>query len=234
VVPYVSDPVSESESAEGTPPPAGGRWYSEATTCWAGNRVSFATGTSDEHEALQLRAEGWALWHWDDVGDRQRTCRQVDEGVARTWLLQNEHDEVADLIAVPQKEVGTEVTCGRTRPMLARVYVRGADDGTRILVDRLWPRGISRDSGLVDLWWKQLAPSTPLRRWYGHEPGRREEFRQKYIAELCQPAAVELLEKLARLFKAGPLTLVTATRDLSGSGAAVLVGLVADRAHGPD
>ena len=71
-----------------------------------------------------------------------------------------------------------------------RVYEKpSADDGSRILVDRLWPRGIKREDAKIDLWLKEIAPSTELRKWFNHDPGKWEEFKQKYFEELKSNAA---------------------------------------------
>ena len=93
-------------------------------------------------------------------------------------------------------------------------------DGTRVLVDRIWPRGMSKDDARLDEWCKQVAPSTELRKWYGHDIGRWEEFRARYRSELAdrRPA----LERLRELARAGRLTLVFAARDPDHSSAAVL------------
>ena len=102
-------------------------------------------------------------------------------------------------------------------------------DGARVLVDLLWPRGISKERAALQEWCKQVAPSTELRRWYGHEPGRFEEFRQRYLAELEEPERAEALERLRSLAADGTLTLLTATRDVEISQAAVLADLVHSR-----
>ncbi len=110
-----------------------------------------------------------------------------------------------------------------TRVRLGRVYDdRSADDGARVLVDRLWPRGLKKDAGKVDEWVKAVAPSDSLRRWYGHEPARFAEFRRRYQAELREGEQAGALRHLRDLAAAGPLTLVTATRDIEHSQAAVL------------
>lgn len=94
-------------------------------------------------------------------------------------------------------------------------------DGTRILVDRLWPRGLSRDRAAVDLWLKDIAPSAELRRWYAHQPERWPEFRRRYFAELDrQPAAVAELR--AALGK-GSATLVYAAKDEKHNNAQALL-----------
>ncbi|HEX6938762.1 MAG TPA: DUF488 domain-containing protein [Longimicrobiales bacterium] len=94
------------------------------------------------------------------------------------------------------------------------------DDGRRILVERLWPRGIRRDQGVIDLWLKEIAPSPELRRWYAHDVSKWDEFRRRYEAELdARPELVAQLEEMAR---EGPITLVFATRDERHSSALVL------------
>jgi uncharacterized protein YeaO (DUF488 family) len=91
----------------------------------------------------------------------------------------------------------------------------------RVLVDRLWPRGIAKASRAWDEWLKDVAPSTALRRWYGHDPARFTEFRARYWAELDDNAAPALV-RLLKLAEAGPVALLTATRDPATSQAAVL------------
>lgn len=97
-----------------------------------------------------------------------------------------------------------------------------ASDGTRVLVDRLWPRGVSKERAALDLWLKDIAPSAELRTWYGHEPARWEEFRRRYQEELRASPAKEALEELRGMVKAGTVTLITAARDSEHSDAAVL------------
>jgi uncharacterized protein YeaO (DUF488 family) len=103
-----------------------------------------------------------------------------------------------------------------------RVYEPPArGDGERILVDRLWPRGLRKDDAHFE-WRKDLSPSTELRTWYGHRPERFDEFRRRYRRELRRKdAAVAVTELVARL-RHGPVTLLTATRDAEHSEAAVL------------
>lgn len=104
-----------------------------------------------------------------------------------------------------------------------RVYDPAAPaDGHRVLVDRLWPRGLSKDAAAVDEWLRAVAPSDELRRWYGHEPGKFAAFRERYEAELRAPERAEALGHLRELAGSGPLTLLTATRDVEHSQAAVL------------
>ena len=96
------------------------------------------------------------------------------------------------------------------------------DDGERLLVDRLWPRGLSKQSAHLDAWVKDVAPSTELRRWYGHEPERFAEFRRRYAAELREPERAKALARLNEAARHGTVTLLTATKDASHSEAAVL------------
>jgi uncharacterized protein YeaO (DUF488 family) len=111
------------------------------------------------------------------------------------------------------------VSVGRVK--LKRVYEPATpDDGTRILVDRLWPRGLSKAEARVDLWLKDAAPSTDLRRWFGHDPARWTEFRRRYQEELQQHSAE--LEKLRALASQGSVTLLYGARDEQHNDAVVL------------
>ena len=104
-----------------------------------------------------------------------------------------------------------------------RVYeAPEAADGKRVLVDRLWPRGLAKAAAHLDEWLKAVAPSNELRRWYGHDPAKWEEFRRRYGAELREPERAAALAHLRELAAAGPVTLLTATRDLEHSEAADL------------
>jgi uncharacterized protein YeaO (DUF488 family) len=93
-------------------------------------------------------------------------------------------------------------------------------DGARVLVDRLWPRGVSKKTLALDRWDKEIAPSDALRRWFGHDPARWEEFRRRYKAELKQHAT--LLEALRELAGRAPLTLVYGAQDEAHNDAVVL------------
>src|SRR5580693_4553069 len=113
------------------------------------------------------------------------------------------------------------MTAAQPRIQVRRVYDQSeAADGARVLVDRIWPRGISKDAAGLEEWAKDVAPSTELRRWYGHDPDRFEEFRRRYLAELDQPEPRAAVSRLRALAARGPVTLLTATRDLSLSQAA--------------
>ncbi len=109
-----------------------------------------------------------------------------------------------------------------------RVYDDPAPgDGTRVLVDRIWPRGMTREKASLDEWCKQIAPSTVLRKWYGHNPERFEEFVRRYREELTEPERAEALANLRGLAETGTLTLLTASKAADISEAAVLAGLLA-------
>ncbi|WP_406864279.1 DUF488 family protein [Streptomyces sp. HUAS MG47] len=96
------------------------------------------------------------------------------------------------------------------------------DDGTRVLVDRLWPRGLKKTDAEIDEWPKALTPSTELRRWYHGTEGEYEEFRRRYEQELAAPEAAAALDRLRELVAAGPVTLLTAAKDPSHSHTTVL------------
>ena len=111
---------------------------------------------------------------------------------------------------------------------LKRVYeTPAAADGKRVLVERLWPRGLAKAKAGVDLWLKEVAPSTELRQWFGHDPEKWDEFKRRYRAELKANPALSELETLARDHK---LTLVYAARDQQHNGAIVLKQLL-ERGH---
>lgn len=97
-------------------------------------------------------------------------------------------------------------------------------DGYRVLVDRLWPRGVAKDEARLDEWPRELAPSPELRRWFGHEPERFEEFRRRYRDELATQA--DKLRELRRRAREGTVTLVYGARDTEHNGAVVLAELL--------
>jgi uncharacterized protein YeaO (DUF488 family) len=104
---------------------------------------------------------------------------------------------------------------------LKRAYEpASAEDGYRVLVDRLWPRGVSREQAELDEWEKELAPSRKLREWFGHKPGRFAEFRRRYIAELRDNRSQ--LQELRRRARIGTLTLVYSAHDSEHNDAVVL------------
>jgi len=104
---------------------------------------------------------------------------------------------------------------------LKRAYQPPArDDGLRILIDRLWPRGVTKKSAAIDEWFKDVAPSTELRQWFGHDPSRWQEFRRRYAGELRQNP--EHLGKLRECARQGPITLVFSAHDEAHNDAVVL------------
>jgi uncharacterized protein YeaO (DUF488 family) len=108
-----------------------------------------------------------------------------------------------------------------------RVYAEPtAEDGARVLVDRIWPRGMRKDAARLDEWAKDVAPSTELRTWYGHDPAKFDEFRRRYVAELREPSAGDALARLRALAARGRTTLLTATKEPDLSQAAVLAELL--------
>jgi uncharacterized protein YeaO (DUF488 family) len=112
------------------------------------------------------------------------------------------------------------------KPKLKRVYAEPApDDGTRILVDRLWPRGLTKEKAHVDLWLKDVAPSTELRKWFAHDPARWTEFKSRYRAELRKNG--EPLTVLKQAVAKGPSTLLYGAKDEEYNEAVVLLDLLA-------
>ena len=104
---------------------------------------------------------------------------------------------------------------------MKRAYEKPAeDDGARVLVDRLWPRGVKKEDAHIDWWAKDLAPSTELREWFGHDPDKWPEFRRRYFSELdARPLVVQ---RIAALAKEGPVTLLYASRDRERNQAVAL------------
>ena len=114
------------------------------------------------------------------------------------------------------------------RVKIKRAYeAPSRDDGTRVLIDRLWPRGVSKDGARIDHWLKDLAPSTELRKWFGHEAARWDEFSKRYVDEIEEHAAeLDLLRKLA---DDGPISLVYAAHDELHNNAVVLRNILQKR-----
>jgi len=104
-----------------------------------------------------------------------------------------------------------------------------ADDGYRVLVDGLWPRGRTKAQLKIDVWMKEIAPSAELRKSYGHIPEKWEEFRKRYRQELAKPPRKALLEELAERARGQQVTLVFGTRDAERSNAAVLAEMVREK-----
>ena len=104
-----------------------------------------------------------------------------------------------------------------------------AGDGKRILIDRLWPRGVRKDEAGIDEWLKELAPSTELRRWFGHVPAKWEEFKRRYKKELAAPEKIQLMENIAHTAKRADITLIYSARDRDHSDVKVLEELITGR-----
>lgn len=106
---------------------------------------------------------------------------------------------------------------------IKRIYEpTDAADGKRVLVDRVWPRGLSKEQAALDSWMKDIAPSAALRTWFGHVPERFEEFRRKYEEELGRPQALALLEQLRQWSVEGQVTLLYGAKDEQHNQAVVL------------
>ena len=122
--------------------------------------------------------------------------------------------------------MSTKIAAANIR--LKRAYEpASSDDGARILVDRLWPRGVSKAAAAIDQWLKEIAPSTELRKWFGHDPARWTEFRRRYAGELREHAGpIRALRDQARR---GPLTLVYSAHDQAHNDAVVLRDILLGR-----
>lgn len=111
---------------------------------------------------------------------------------------------------------------------LKRAYAKAARrDGVRVLVDRLWPRGVTRNDAAIDHWFKDLAPSTALRKWFGHDPARWAAFQRRYAAEIREHG--DVLAQLRRLARQGAVTLVYAAHDEAHNDAVVLRNVLLGR-----
>ena len=112
----------------------------------------------------------------------------------------------------------------KERFSIRRIYDEDPDDGARrVLVDRLWPRGFTKERAAIDEWAKDVAPSSDLRRWYQHDPQRFGEFARRYRKELSEPPASDAVAKLRQAARRSRVALVTATKDVEHSGAHVLL-----------
>jgi uncharacterized protein YeaO (DUF488 family) len=110
---------------------------------------------------------------------------------------------------------------------IKRVYEKKlASDGKRIYVDRLWPRGLTKEEAAIDEWLKEISPSDDLRRWFGHEPGRYEEFRGRYLKELDNPEKQAQLKRIAAMAEQTDVTLVYSAKDSEHNNAVVLADLI--------
>jgi uncharacterized protein YeaO (DUF488 family) len=116
---------------------------------------------------------------------------------------------------------------------LQRAYEEpSADGGYRVLVDRVWPRGRTKDHLRLDAWMPDLGPSTGLRKWFGHDPARWTEFRLRYLAELADPGRSQVLDKLAERARHGRVTLVFGAHDTEHNQARVIADEIQRRLRG--
>jgi uncharacterized protein YeaO (DUF488 family) len=122
-----------------------------------------------------------------------------------------------------------EMPSRRPSVTVGRVYDTSPDDAIRVLVDRVWPRGLRKEQAHLAEWCKDVAPSTELRRWYGHDPERFDEFGRRYRRELAQQPQASALEHLEEMARKGPVVLLTATKDVEISQAAVLADVLRAR-----
>jgi uncharacterized protein YeaO (DUF488 family) len=124
--------------------------------------------------------------------------------------------------------MGKKVVAANVR--LKRAYnAPGPDDGTRILIDRLWPRGIMKANAAIDMWAKDIAPSTTLRKWFGHDPARWQEFRRRYSDEIHRHR--DRLDELRALARSGRITLVFSAHDEIHNDAIVLRDILLGRSN---
>jgi uncharacterized protein YeaO (DUF488 family) len=115
---------------------------------------------------------------------------------------------------------------------IKRAYEPAAsDDGDRVLIDRLWPRGVRKEDAQIEAWMKDLAPSTELRKSFGHDPDRWPEFKRRYTEELRAPQARQAIDDVAVRAARGPVTLVYGARDTEHNDAVVLRPIVERRAR---
>lgn len=127
---------------------------------------------------------------------------------------------------VPQGNMRSAISASRVRLKPVRDPAIPAD-GTRVLVDRLWPRGVRKADAAIDVWCQDLAPSAGLRQWFGHEPARWTEFRHRYAAQVrAHPAQLSALRMLARQ---GPVTLVFGAHERRYNNAVALRGFILGR-----
>ncbi|PMD73783.1 DUF488 domain-containing protein [Companilactobacillus nuruki] len=111
-----------------------------------------------------------------------------------------------------------------TKLILKRIYDKELPDGYRVLVDRLWPRGMSKVRASLDLWAKQIAPSADLRKWFGHDPEKYAEFKEKYLAEIKgNPYTEEFLTELRKALKKQDVLILYSAKDEEHNDAVVLM-----------
>lgn len=110
---------------------------------------------------------------------------------------------------------------------IKRVYEKkSASDGRRFYVDRIWPRGLSKEAAAIDEWIKDLAPSSGLRKWFGHEPEKFQEFKRRYIVELSDPDKEAMLKQVAEMAEKADVTLLYSAHDTENNNAVVLFEII--------
>ncbi len=194
------------------------------------------------HSTVELvdRADAAGLvTRYRDPDDRRVVRLQVtDEGAERLESLATLHLEEIDRLSLQlpaawsgirpdQPTHGLPGASSAPAVAMSRIYDYVPEDRSfAVLVDRLWPRGLSRADAPVDLWLKQVAPTTELRRWYAHDPRRFEEFAARYREELEEQPTRQAFERLEQLATEGDVVLLTAARDVQHSSAIVLQQLL--------
>jgi uncharacterized protein YeaO (DUF488 family) len=110
---------------------------------------------------------------------------------------------------------------------IKRVYdEKSIEDGKRIYIDRIWPRGLTKEKAAIDEWLKELSPSDDLRKWFGHEPEKFREFKRRYLNELSDPAKTSLLKRIAATADGANVTLLFSARDPENNNAVVLFEVI--------
>jgi uncharacterized protein YeaO (DUF488 family) len=163
--------------------------------------------------------------------DGNRTARKEGSGDQRDSVLARGRTTL--ILGSPTTNERSPSMQQQPRVRVGRVYdQRTAEDGARVLVDRLWPRGLTKNQADLDEWCKQIAPSAGLRSWYAHDPHRFAEFGRRYRTELDDPGRAGALQHLRQLAQRQPLTLLTAARRADISEAAVLAEQLLDAEPG--
>jgi uncharacterized protein YeaO (DUF488 family)/DNA-binding MarR family transcriptional regulator len=183
-------------------------------------RLVYRTRSEDDHRVVRLhlteqgaaKLEALSALHLEEL---DRLALDVPKAWAGLDPVYRVHGSAPPDRAETVADEGLEVG-------IARVYDAPAPGARRLLVDRLWPRGIAKQGAPFKEWLKDVAPSTELRKWYAHAPERFSEFARRYREELTHDPAKEALGSLRKQASVKKLVLVTATRDLERSGAAVL------------
>lgn len=185
-----------------------------------------------EHPGVFVPAAGaWGRRGYTYVALGEVDRRVMKRAVEMAWrniVPERVREELGDGAGKTRKRSGGKGAGKAVRVGLKRVYEpREKSDGTRVLVERLWPRGLTKERAGVDVWMKEVSPSPALRKWYGHDPAKWEEFQRRYRKELA--ANAEAVEELRRLAREGPVTLVYAASDQERNSAAVLRAYLAGK-----